>query len=104
MISDQRAEEAFERLRDSVAEVGRAKGELEKSKILAKRTRKKVFLTASGSVAEREAVAESATEVESVDERYITAVVEFETITAMRELESTVLDVWRTECANRRRA
>lgn len=104
MITDKRAEEAFEYLRDTTDAIGAAKGELERAEILRKRTRKRVFLTAEGSVAQREAVAENADEVESADERYVEAVTVFATLSAKRDIETIALDVWRTESANRRRA
>lgn len=105
MISDKRAEEAFERLRDTVAEIGVKKAELERSKIICKRARKRLFLAAPHEkVADREAYAESTSEVEAADERYVKALLEYETLVAMRELETIALDVWRTESANRRRA
>jgi hypothetical protein len=105
MISDKRAEEAFERLRDTVAEIGEAKAELERSEIMRKRSRKRLFLAApGGTVAEREAFAESSSEVGEADDRYIEAVRTYESLRAMREIETIALDVWRTESANRRRA
>lgn len=105
LITDKRAEEAFERLRDTVAEIGAAKSELERTEILRKRARRRQFLTApAGTVAEREAYAETAPDVGEADERYVKAVQEYESLKAMRELETIALEVWRTECANRRRA
>jgi len=104
VITDKRAEEAFEYLRDTTDAIGAAKGELERSEILRKRMRKRMFLAAEGSVAQREAMAENATEVESVDERYVDAVTAYATLSAKRDIETIALDVWRTESANRRRA
>lgn len=105
MISDQRAEEAFEFLRDSTSAIGAAKGELERAEILRKRTRKRVFLGApDGPVAQREAVAETHSDTETADERYVEAVSAFEALRARRDIEAIALDVWRTEAANRRRA
>ncbi len=85
MITDARAEEAFEYLRDTTAEIGQAKGELERAEILRKRTRKRLFLAApDGPVAQREAFAEVHTDAVAADERYAKALVEFETIRASR--------------------
>lgn len=104
MISDKRAEGAFEYLRDTTDSIGAAKAELERSEILRKRIRRKHFLTSGGSVAQREAIAETHEETESADERYVDAVAAFETLRAKRDIETIALDVWRTESANRRRA
>jgi len=103
MISDQRASEAFEYLRDTTDAIGAAKGELERSEILRKRVRKKLFLSADGSVAQREAIAENSSESEAADERYVEAVTAYATLSAKRDIETIALDVWRTESANRRR-
>lgn len=104
MISDNRAEQAFEMLRDSVGDIGDAKAELERSEILRKRLRKKFFLVAEGTVAVREAEAECQPEVAAADDRYIVAISAYETLRARRDIEGIALDVWRTEAANRRRA
>lgn len=105
MITDQRAHEAFEYLRDTTDAIGAAKGELERSEILRKRTRKRIFLGADeGPVAQREAVAEIHKDTEAADERYVNAITAFEAMRARRDIETIALDVWRTESANRRRA
>lgn len=105
MITDKRAEEAFEYLRDTTAEIGKAKAELKRSEILSKRVRKRAFLEAPGSsVAAREAWAEVHKDVEDIDGRYVKAVEDFESMSAKRDIETIALEVWRTESANRRRA
>lgn len=104
MITDQRAEEAFEFLRDSTGAIGAAKAELERSEILRKRVRRRFFVAFEGSVAQREAQAETMSDTEAADERYVQAVSAYESLRARRELETIALDVWRTESANRRRA
>ena len=106
MITDARAEDAFEFLRDTVGQIGAAKAELERSEILRKRARKRVFLGApeGAKVAEKEAMAETDESVAIADDRYVKAILEYESLRARREIETIALDVWRTESANRRRA
>lgn len=104
MITDARAEQAFEYLRDSTGTIGEAKAELERSEILRKRSRKRVFLGSTGTVAERDALSECDEGVFSADDRYIAAIQAYETLRAKRDIETIALDVWRTEAANRRRA
>lgn len=104
MITDARAEQAFEYLRDHTAAIGQAKADLERAEILRKRVRKRFFLTAEGPVAVREAFAEVQPDTERADDDYIRAVGEYETIRATHQMETIALDVWRTESANRRRA
>jgi hypothetical protein len=104
LISDARADEALEYLTSTTGKIGDAKAELERSEILRKRIRKRVFLTSTGTVAEREARADCEPEVRVADDRYIAAVGVYESLRARRDVESIALDVWRTEAANRRRA
>lgn len=104
MITDQRAEQAFEYLRDSTDAIGAAKSELERAEILRKRARKRIFLVSEGSVAHRDATAECDESVGEADERYVAAVSAYESLRAKRDIETIALDVWRTESANRRRA
>jgi hypothetical protein len=104
MISDERAEQALEYLQSTTGKIGEAKAELERSEILRKRIRKRVFLASTGTVAEREAHAECNEDVQFSDDRYIVAIQEWESLRAKRDIETIALDVWRTESANRRRA
>lgn len=103
MITDQRAEIAFEYLQTTTEAIGDAKGELERAEILRKRIRRRVFLASTGTVAEREAHAECNDDVQLSDDRYIAAVTAYESLRAKRDIETIALDVWRTESANRRR-
>lgn len=104
MITDRQAEDAFEYLRDTTEKIGLARGEQERSEILRKRARKRIFVDSEGTVAQREALAEIHADVIEVDDRYIAAVIAFETLRAKRDIQAIALDVWRTEAANRRRA
>jgi Mg-chelatase subunit ChlI len=103
MISDERAEQALDYLQSTTGAIGAAKAELERSEILRKRVRKKVFLSCDGTVAERDARAECDLESQEADDRYISAIQEYESLRAKRDIETIALDVWRTESANRRR-
>jgi hypothetical protein len=104
MISDERAEQALDYLQQTTGAIGAAKAELERAEILRKRIRRRVFLLATGTVAEREANAEGDAAVQEADDRYIAAIQEYESLRAKRDIETIALDVWRTESANRRRA
>jgi hypothetical protein len=103
MITDTRADQAFDWLNDNTGTIGRAKAEQERSKILAKRVRQRLMLKFDGTIAAREAAAEIEPETEAADERYCLAIAEYETLKARQEVETIALDVWRTESANRRR-
>jgi len=98
-------EGALQFLQETCDAIASAKAELERSAILAKRTRKRLFLTApEGSVAQREAFAEVHPDVISADERHVDAITEFEALKAKRELQVIKVDVYRTESASRRAA
>src|SRR5581483_9212275 len=68
---------ALQFLEETCDAIAAAKAELERSAILAKRTRKRIFVTAEGSVAQREAVAETHVDVISADCRHVEAISEF---------------------------
>jgi hypothetical protein len=104
MITDERADQAFHWLNDNTGVIGRARGAMERTEILRKRTRKRAFVGApDGSVASKEAQAELHVDVIKADEEYVTAVIEFETLKGRQQVEVLAIDVWRTEAANRRR-
>lgn len=102
MISDARAEEALEYLQSTTGTIGEAKAELERSEIMRKRIRKRVFLASTGTVAERDAQAECTEDVQFADDRYIAAIQAYESLRAKRQIEEIALEVWRTEEASRR--
>lgn len=104
MITDARADEAFDWLNSHTKALGEAKAELERAKILQKRVRNRLFLLAEGSVEARKAAADTDEEAQKADERYCKAVEVYESMTATQSVETIALDVWRTESANRRRA
>jgi len=94
---------ALQFLAETCDAIAAAKSELERSAILAKRTRKRIFLTApDGSVAQREAFAEVHPDVISADQRHVEAIGEFEALKAKRELQVIKVDVYRTNAASRR--
>ena len=104
MITDERADTAFHWLGEHTRKIGAAKARLERTEILRKRARRRVFLCApEGSVAAKEAYAETHPEVAKADRGYVRAVLHWEALRAQQDLETIALDVWRTESANRRR-
>lgn len=104
MISDARAQEAFDWLDDNTEKMGAAKARLERSEIMQKRTRKRAFVLApDGSVASKEAFAETYADVIKADRQYVRCLLRFEALKARQEVESIALDVWRTVSANRRK-
>jgi hypothetical protein len=82
-----------------------AKAQLESTEILRKRVRARHFLTSDGSVAERNAEAETHDEVEAADDAYIKALTEFEKLKAHRQRRALHGTPWwvRGSCVRRRR-
>ena len=93
---------ALQFLEETCDAIAAAKAELERSAILAKRTRKRIFLTVEGSIAQREACAETHADVISADQRHVDAISEFEALKAKREVQAIKVDVYRTQAASRR--
>jgi hypothetical protein len=94
---------ALQYLEETCDSISAAKAELERSAILAKRARKRIFLTAEGSsVAQREATAEVHPDVVAADERHVEAIGAFEALKAKRELCVIRAEVYRTQEASRR--
>ena len=73
-----------------------AKANLAKREILAKRARHRIFITESGTVAERQAKADIHPEVGQADDELIEAITVFERLKAKRERAGVVVDVWRS--------
>lgn len=96
-------DEALDFLQDSCESIAQSKADLERSEILRKRTRKRIFIGApEGPVAQREAFAEVHPDVVAADEEYIEAVTAYESLRAKRELRVIQIDVYRSQEASRR--
>ena len=102
-ITQDRMESAMEYLAETDKDYALEKSELERSEIARKRARAKVFLTADGTVAERQAKAEMAQEAQDADDRYVKTIEMYETLKARRERAMIVIDVWRSLNASRRK-
>ena len=80
-----------------------AKTDVKRTEILRKRVRARVFLQSDGTVAQREAVAETHADTELADGEHFDAVAKFETLHARRERAALVIDLYRTLEASRRK-
>jgi hypothetical protein len=104
IITPEKLESALEYLAGTDHDYALEKAQLERSEILRKRIRAKLFLTSDGTVAERQAKAEVAAETEQVDDDYCKTVAAFEMLRAKRQRAEIVVDVWRSLEASRRKA
>ena len=103
-ITQDRMESAMEYLAETDEEYANEKAQVERSEILRKRVRARVFLSSSGTVAERERLAEVSPEAEQADADYCKTVALYETLRAKRQRAEIVIDVFRTLEASRRKA
>jgi uncharacterized membrane protein YkoI len=76
--------------------------DLESCDIRRKRVRARVFLESEGTVAERNAEAETHCDTEAADDAYASALLRKETLKAKRQRAELVIDLWRTLEASRR--
>lgn len=104
MIDLARVESAMNYLAETDLPYADAKANVERTEILRKRARQRVFLTEQGSVAERNAIADTYADVIVADDDYIAAVKRFEELKARRQRAELVIEVWRTLEATRRKA
>lgn len=102
IITEQQLENALLFLAESDHEYANEKAQLERSNILCKRVRSRIFLAATGTVAERSARAEIEAETEQADDDYCKTIAKFETLKARRERAEIVVRVYQTLEATRR--
>lgn len=103
MIEESQAEKALNYLASTDESCARAKGSVKALEYRLKVAKAIEFLTANGTVADKEAQALSSLPYRELIDQYESAVIEFETIAAKRERAVLTIDVWRTESSNRRK-
>ena len=102
-ITIERMESAMNYLAETDLDYANEKAQVERSEILRKRIRSRIFLGASGTVAERQARAEIDSQAEQADDDYCKSIAAFETLRARRQRAELVIDVWRSLEASRRK-
>ena len=102
MIPDQTVEKALEYLRDTAEEHAKAKALSKFMDHKRKVVRGEQFLEATGTVAEREAKAESSQAYQTCLKELRNAAYDYELLDARREQAKLNIEVWRTEEASRR--
>ena len=101
MISEERAEAAVEYLRDNAAAIGQARGRQQFAENSLRRV-KALNLPAAGPMAEREAYAYASAEYLAALAELKDAVIEYETIRALREAAVYTIEVWRSQNSARK--
>lgn len=102
MISEHRLERAMTFLAETDERAAELKSLVDQSEYQAKVTKATVFLHVEGTVAEREAIAISSNETKDAYRAHFQAIRDFQAVANKRELERLVVEVWRSENANRR--
>lgn len=103
MISDERLSKALQYLATTDQEAAESKADVERKEWLFKRSKAVAFKLAQGTVADRNAEAETVKEVEEAADKWFTAIERCEGIKAKRQTEALVIEVWRTCSANQRK-
>ena len=103
IINEDKAGHAYLWLGEHDHEYAQARVALEHAEILRKRVRARIFLTSDGTVAERQAQAETASDTQQADDDYIKALAHKEQLHAVRQRAELTIEVWRSLNANQRR-
>lgn len=104
MIDADKMDGAMNYLAETDLPFAKAKTDLLRCEILAKRIRARMYMTGEGSVEARKAAAEGSAEVIEADDQLIAATLMFEQLKARRSRAEIVVDVFRTLEASRRRS
>lgn len=102
MVSEQRLEKAMVYLSETDEKAADLKADVDRSEYKAKTTKATTFLHMTGTVAEREAEALKANETQDAYRAHFQAIRDYQAVANKRELERLVVEVWRSENANRR--
>ena len=102
-INETRMESAMRFLAESDQDFAQEKVQVERSEILRKRIRARIFLASTGTVVERQARAEIDAESEQADDDYCKTIAAYELLKARRQRAELVIDVWRSLEASRRK-
>lgn len=103
-ISQDRMEKALAYLATTDEPCASLRADMERAEYKAKRTKAAVFQLSEGSVAERNATAETAGDTQNAYEQYFTALRDYEAMKNKRSTEEIVIETWRSLNANRRQA
>lgn len=102
MISDDRREKAMRYLAETDLESAELEGDEARREYMLEMIKDRAFLTADGTVRERDAIANTSAEVQRAHEEWVQALVRFKHVKAKRQTEAMICDQWRSENANRR--
>jgi hypothetical protein len=102
MIDEKRLENALTYLATTDEPCASLRADMERSEFKAKSIKATVFKLSEGSVADRNAIAETAENTAAAYELYFAALHKYEAMKNKRATEAIVVDTWRSMNANRR--
>ena len=102
MINESRLEKAMFYLSSTDEKAAELRADVERSEFKAKTVKATVFLHMTGTVAEREAEALKANETQDAYRTHFQAIRDYNAVANKRSLEILVVDLYRTQSANRR--
>lgn len=102
MITDDQAEKDLNELASTDDRAAELKVNVERQAYMLKRTEAAHFMTASGNIEERKAAARNSDDFKQREEEYLKAYLDSEKMNNHRKTLALRLDVYRTQCANRR--
>jgi len=103
MISDSELEAAHNGLVDTDETYGKRSAYVKMGPLVTKIIKGRNFLSASGTVAERDAIAYTSMEFKTYVDNLRDATIDLEILEAKRESWQREIEIWRTLSANRRR-
>ena len=101
-ITNDRLSECLDYLARTDQEAAELKADVERQEYMFKRQKALAFKLAEGTVADRNAIAETAGDTGVAAEKWFTAIKESETVRAKRQTAALIVEVWRSMNANRR--
>jgi hypothetical protein len=103
-ITQERMEDALHYLSDTDEACAALRADMARAEWRAKRTKSAIFQISSGSVAERNAMADTSPDTEAAYEQYFKTMREFDAMKNRRATEAIVFEAWRSLNSNRRQA
>lgn len=103
-ITQDRMEQALEYLSSTDEPCAALRSDMERAEWKAKRTKATIFQLSEGSVAERNAAAETSPDTEAAYEQYFQSMREHDAMKNKRATEAIVFEAWRSLNSNRRQA
>lgn len=102
MITNEKMEKALHDLESTDVISAELKADVERREYMFKRAKALCFKLAEGTVADRNAQAETAAESLEAAEKWFIAIKESEEVRAKRQTSALIVEVWRSMNANRR--